>query len=147
MIKRLPALLASLALFGTLCMASANAATENVKVINMTQTPAWITLYADVGAFGWAQHHFAKPEYSRYGAPWVYARGSKDPNGPWKVRFELTKNGRKYDLFTTFWYDGAQHRDNVSGDPNSYLYVCEDGGGFYWSHLKNCNDHANTPGI
>jgi hypothetical protein len=144
---RIAALLFALAFLGTIATASA-AGPEQLKVNNMTQTKAWITLYADVGAFGWAQHHFATPAYTTYGSPWVYTRGSKDPNGPWKVRAEVTNSaGKKYDIFTTMWYDGSQHRFNAPGDPSTYLFVCEKNNEFYWSFQSNCAGNENTKGI
>jgi len=144
---RISALFFAIAFLGTLSAAGA-AGPEQLKVINMTQDRAWITLYADVGAFGWAQHHFATPAYSTYGNPWIYTRGSKDPNGPWKVRMEVTAaDGKKSDLFTTMWYDGSQHRYNAPGDPSTYLFVCKKGGDFYWSFQSNCSDRENTAGI
>jgi hypothetical protein len=143
---RISALFFALAFFGTLTAAAAGA--EQLRVIDATGSQAWITLYADVGAFGWTKSRFADPGYASDLRPWVYERGAKDQNGPWKVRMEVTSpNGKIYDVFTTMWYDGSQRRFNAAGDPNSYLFVCEKAGEFYWSFQRNCSGNENSAGI
>ena len=143
---RIVALFFAMAFFATLTVTSARA--EDIYVINKTATPVWVTLYADVGAFGWAQHKLSRAGLAWYRHPWVYNRNGKDPNGPWKVRFEVTSpSGKRYDLFTTTWFDGNQRRFNATGDPNTYLYVCEENGVFHWSHNPNCSGQDNTGGI
>jgi hypothetical protein len=141
---RIAALLFALAFFGTLTVGAAKA--EDIRVINTTATPVWVTLYADVGALGWTKSRFAKPGDSIKGSPWVYTRGSKESNGPWKLRFEVNSpNGKHYDLFTTMWYDGAQHR--FTSGPDSNLFVCEKDGVYHWSLRSNCSGQDNSPGI
>jgi hypothetical protein len=145
---RISALLLSLAFFATVVAAlGATAKAEEIRVVNTTPIGAWITLYADVGAFGWAQHKLSRPGMVEMGRPWVYSRNGKDDNGPWKIRLEVTSKGTRYDQFTTVWFDGSQRRNNVAGDPNTYLFVCEDAKGYFWSFKSNCSTHENTAGI
>jgi hypothetical protein len=144
---RFVALFAAIAFMTTPVVTSAKVV-EQLQVINTTQTRAWVTLYADFGPLGWTKLQSAGPGYSSHGQPWVYPRGWHDGNGPWKVRMEVTSpNGRRYDLFTTMWYDGSQHRFNNPGDPSTYLFVCEKASEFYWSFQSNCAGNANTAGI
>ncbi len=139
---RAAALTLSLAILAGVAFAvPARAADEHTFVTNQTGTPVWVTQYADVGAFGWADNHFCRPGMVHPGSRWTCLRGSKDKNGPWRLRMEVDKNGRHYDLITNYWYDGHQHNFNVAGDPNSRFYICEDAKGFFWSYSHNCATH------
>jgi hypothetical protein len=124
-------------LVSTSVPASANLHATTV-VHNMTPDKVWVTLYADVGAFGWAIESGCKPWFA--GPEWRCTTHTK--NGPWRLRAEVDAGGKHYDFITNYWYDGAQRQYTPGAD--SYFYICKDSGGFYWSYTAGCRLHNNS---
>jgi len=140
---RLAALTLAIAGIFAFCGPAA-AATEWLVVTNHTDTPVWMTQYADIGAAGWAINSQCTPRMIGAHSTTRCERYSINKNGPWRLRFEVDFAGKRYDHITNYWYDGSQHNFNTPGDPNSYFYVCRDGGGFYWSYSSGCKTHNNS---
>ncbi len=126
--------LALIAALGASLVAPAHA--EDIKVYNRTQTPVWITLYADVNAFGWAIVEACRPHMVYFGGSFTCHRQTIYKNGPWKLRYEVTANGRMNDESTPFWFDGRQRQ--FSNDGNDNFYVCSDSRGYFWTYKSDC---------
>jgi hypothetical protein len=124
-------------LVSTVVPASANLHATTV-VRNMTPDKVWVTLYADVGAFGWAIESGCRPGFAA--SEWRCT--THTDNGPWRLRAEVDAGGKRYDFITNYWYDGAQRRYTSGAD--SSFYICKDAGGFYWSYTANCSLHNNS---
>lgn len=107
-------------------------------VENQTGVKVWVTLYADVGVFGWAIEQHCRPGYAA--SRWSCTTGTKD--GPWRLRAEVDENGKRHDFITNYWYSGAQRKYTPGLD--SVFYVCKDPRGFYWSYTANCTLHNNS---
>lgn len=135
---RITALVVALALFGALAFSiAAPAQAEDTVVTNKTATPVWITLYADVNAFGWAITLNCRPNMAgANGGQWKCHRETINKDGPWKLRFEVDANGRRYDESTAFWFDGRQKQ--FTHDGNSNFFVCSDAKGYYWTYAQDC---------
>ena len=117
---------------------------ETLVVHNTTKVRAWITLYRDAGISGWSIFYGPKPQFVEPGGWFSYNRGHSESNGPWRLRFEANSNGKHYDTFTTFWYDGSQHKYNKPGDPNSAFFICENAGGMFWSISPKCDQQSSN---
>jgi hypothetical protein len=135
--SRIATLVTACALIGALALSvAAPARAEDTKVFNKTTTPVWITLYSDVKAFGWAIVQACRPAMVHPGGWFTCHRQTIYDNGPWKLRFEVDANGRRYDESTVYWFDGHQKR--YTNDGNSNFYVCSDTRGYYWTYSPNC---------
>ena len=129
-------------LIGAAFAMTAGSALANVhattRVENKTTAKVWITLYADVGAFGWAIEQGCRPAFAQPG--WTCTTHTKD--GPWRLRAEVEENGKRHDFITNYWYGGAQHK--YTPGPDSWFFICKDTGGYYWSYAANCSTHNNS---